>query len=177
MKINYKAFKIYTYTFAIFTLVYILTFKIGREAYTRSTPYISGAFHLKPWSLLLLFVIFCSFSPKDNIILVNYHKEVSNFTYGQEFTSQCTEWQLDSANIIEIFTNSKITGFNEIDVRCSTLPCEYTGEVIYYGKLYYFWINAGGYTTLQNKKNESIYLIYDKKNELFLDTLWTPGEE
>jgi len=49
MKINYKAINIYLITFVILTFITIITYKIGREDYTRSTPYISGAFHPKPW--------------------------------------------------------------------------------------------------------------------------------
>lgn len=126
---------------------------------------------------LLIFLIFWSCSPKEKIILLNYHKEVLKSANDQQFTDQCADWQLDSAKIIEILTNSEITSFNEIDYRCSTLPCEYTGSVIFKGKLFDFWINAGGYTTLQNKKEDTIFLIYDKKNNLFLDTLFTPGND
>jgi len=126
---------------------------------------------------LLIFLCLSSCSSKEKIILINYHKEISKSTNDQMDNEQCVEWQLDSTEIIEILTNSEITSFNEIDVRCSTLPCEYTGSVIFKGKHFDFWINAGGYTTLQNKKEDKVFLIYDKKNKLFLDTLWRPQNE
>ena len=114
-------------------------------------------------------------SNKREIKLLSYKKGKADSSAEDDTTyiRLCAEWQLDSLDILEILKSSEPTEFMVIDVLCSVLPCEYTGEAIINGKQYKYWINAGGFTALW-RDNNAFYLIYEKENNFFLEELWNP---
>lgn len=116
-------------------------------------------------------------SKRKQIKVLNYKKqECKEASIFDDDLKRCMQWQLEPLSILEILKSSKLSSFSEMDVFCSVLPCEYTGDVIINKKLYQYQINAGGFTTLR-RKNDYFYLIYWKNSDFFLEDLWNPEME
>jgi hypothetical protein len=136
---------------------------------------------------LLLTIIISAFlynscSTSEKTIILSFEKEISDKYCNPDSpnfdTIYCipyVNWVLDSISIKEILNISEITDFIEIDAAYSTLPCEYKGNAMIKGELYIFWINAGGYTTLSGN-GKTLFTVYRKKNNFFLEKLWKPTD-
>lgn len=122
--------------------------------------------------IVIILCISCNMNKKN--VLLNYQKKISE-DY-PEYYESCLKWKLDSLDIMEILRFSETTDFFEIDVRYSTVPCEYIGEAIINGDHCKFWINGGGYTTILSNE-ETSYLVYRKENNFFLEKPWDPEKE
>ncbi len=98
----------------------------------------------------------CVYSINNKIEVVNITGLELTKSEDEDIVNECKKWKISKEDVEKIFKNSKEYEYYPYDVFYQT-PCNINGEAKINNKMWSFYINGGGITTLENNK-ESIYL-------------------